>query len=232
MATPPFSPAEAQAARLRIGLTHHHISAHMAQLGVRRPPEAVVAWESGAAAPSETELFALADALWCPVPVLMALIPRTLREHRLARQFTQERLAQRIGMDVQEYTNAEIVHRWTGTDHQTLLLADTLGLQPDELLRIIGHAAKLVDLLRQAVEGRWKAQLTALARIAGADERRVAHALRTLHQEHARFNERYMGHLVARSENARVKEVATERAQWLHALPDRFWTLLGRTPHP
>ncbi|MGW6568916.1 transcriptional regulator [Streptomyces sp. NPDC054975] len=227
MSHPPFSPAQARAARLRIGLTPQQVVASMAQLGVRRLVQTVLSWESGAVAPSETELFALADALWCPVPELMGLQPRSLREYRLARHFSAERLAQRIGMDPHSYARAENDHTWSGTDRQTLFLADALGLEPAELLRVIGQASELDGLLRQAVEGRWKQHITPLARLAGAPERRVAQALRTLHQEYAHFNERYMGHLVARSDHARLKEIAAERAEWLRALPDRFLHLAG-----
>ncbi|MDT9687019.1 helix-turn-helix transcriptional regulator [Streptomyces sp. P9(2023)] len=234
MSHPPFSPAQARAARLRIGLTPEQVVAAMAQLGVHHLAQTVISWETGVAAPSETELFALADALWCSVPELMALQPRSLREHRLARHFTAERLAQRIGMDVHTYARAENDHDWSGTDRQTLFLADALGLEPGELLRVIGRAGELDGILRQAVEGRWKQHTATLARLVGAPERRVAQALRTLHQEYGRFNERYMGHLVARSDHARLKEIATERADWLHALPDRFLHLAdaGTRPSP
>ncbi|MFD7324119.1 transcriptional regulator [Streptomyces sp. NPDC059875] len=232
MSHPPFSPAQARAARLRIGLTPEQVVAAMAQLGVRRLAQAVIAWESGAVTPSETELFALADALWCPVPELMALQPRSLREHRLARRFSAERLAQRIGMDVHAYARAENDHHWSGTDRQTLFLADALGLEPGELRRVIGRAGELDGLLRQAVEGRWKQHTAPLARLVGAPERSVVQALRTLHQEYAHFNERYMGHLVARSDTARLKEIAAERAEWLHALSDRFLHLAGPDARP
>lgn len=224
---PPFSPAQARAARLRIGLTPHQVAGQLAQLGLHRTAETILAWESGAAVPSEAELFALADALWCPTPVLMALHPGTLREHRLARQFTAERLALRVGMPVEEYARAESDHRWTGTDHQTLVLADALGLAPADLLDLVGRAGELDGLLREAVEGRWKQYTAPLARLARLDERRVAGALRTLHQEYARFNERYLGHLVARTGDDRLRRIATERAAWLRALPDRFRQLTG-----
>ncbi|GAA3389231.1 helix-turn-helix transcriptional regulator [Streptomyces roseoviridis] len=232
MSHPPFSPAQARAARERIGLDPGQVVSVMAQLGVRRPVAVLLAWESGAMAPTEAELFALADALWCPVPVLMDLRPRSLREHRLARQLTAERLARRIGMDPRDYLRAEREHRWNGTDRQTLLLADSLGLEADELRGVIGRAGELDGLLRQAVEGRWKQHTATLARLLGTRERPVAHALRTLHQEYARFNERYMGHLVARSDDTRLKEIATERAAWLNALSDRFLDLVGHDSPP
>ncbi|WMX48360.1 helix-turn-helix transcriptional regulator [Streptomyces roseicoloratus] len=223
---PPFSPAHARAARLRIGLSPEQTAAAMAQLGLHRPPAAVLAWEQGTRAPSEPELFALASALWCPVAELMALSPRSLREHRLARQFTADRLAERIGMDPTVYARTERDHRWSGTNRQTLLLAEALGMEPDELLRVIRRAGDLDALLRQAVEGRWKQHTAALARVVDAPERTVARALRTLHQEHARFHESYLGHVVARSDDARLREIATERAAWLRDLTRRFLALV------
>ncbi len=230
MPTPPFSPVEARAARLRLGMTPAQVVAAMSQLGVDRPPEAVHAWEAGAVPPSEPELFALADALWCPVAVLMAVRPAALREHRLSRGFTAERLALRIGMDPDAYARAEAEHRWPGNDRQTLLLADALGLGSEELLDVLDRDNELVGLLRQAVEGRWKAHVTTLAHLAQADERRVARALKALHREYTRFDERYMGHLVARSGDARLREIAADRAAWLRALPDRFRSLTGTGP--
>ncbi|MFH7595664.1 helix-turn-helix transcriptional regulator [Streptomyces racemochromogenes] len=232
MSTPPFSPAEARAARQRLGMTPAQVVAAMAQLGVDRPPEAVHAWEAGAVPPSEPELLALADALWCPVAVLMAVRPAALREHRLARGFTAERLALRIGMDPHAYARAEAEHRWPGTDRQTLLLADALGLPTEELLDVLDRDGELVGLLRQAVEGRWKAHVAQLAHLAQADERRVARALRALHREYTRFDERYMGHLVARNDDARLREIAADRAAWLRALPERFRSLTGAGPDP
>ncbi|MFI8520766.1 transcriptional regulator [Streptomyces sp. NPDC085481] len=232
MPHPPFSPAQARAARLRIGLTPDQVVAAMAQLGLYRPAAAVLSWEQGVLAPSETELFALASALWCPVPELMALHPRSLREHRLARQFTADRLAERIGMDAPTYARAEQDHHWAGTNRQTLLLAEALGLEPDQLLRVIRQAGDLDTLLRQAVEGRWKQHTAPLARLVNAPERTVARALRTLHKEHGRFNEAYMGHLVARSDDTRLREIAAERATWLHDLTRRFLALVGQDDGP
>ncbi|MFD0142438.1 MULTISPECIES: hypothetical protein [unclassified Streptomyces] len=82
------------------------------------------------------------------------------------------------------------------------------------------------------MEGRWKQHTTSLARLVAAPEPRVAQVLRALHQEYARFNERYMGHLVARNDNARLRELATERAEWLHGLSDRFLDLVGHRAGP
>ncbi|MFE2839340.1 helix-turn-helix domain-containing protein [Streptomyces mirabilis] len=65
MSTPPFSPVEAREARLRMGMTIEQVVGAMARLGVNLSPGLVEAWELGESAPSEIQLFALADALWC-----------------------------------------------------------------------------------------------------------------------------------------------------------------------
>ncbi|WP_406368255.1 hypothetical protein [Streptomyces sp. NBC_01546] len=130
-------------------------------------------------------------------------------------------------MDPYAYARAEAEHQWSGTDRQTVLLADALGLRSEDLLDLIGRGRELVDVLRQAVEGRWESQVASLAYLAQADERLVAHALRTLHGEYARFEERYMGPLVARNDHARLRDIATDRAAWLRALPERFRFLVG-----
>ncbi len=227
MAGPPFSPAEARAARLDTGMTVDQVTVSIAQLGVDAPAWLVAAWEQGTHTPSETQLFALADALWCPMPTLMGRHPRTLYEHRLARQLTRERLAHRIGMESHTYAAAETENHWTGDEHLTRALAEALGLQPPELLRVIGRGTELVKRLRQAVEGRWKSHVETLADFVGLDPDRVAPALRLLHQEYAQFTERYMGHLVARTSDTKLREIATQRSQWLHRLPEHFWELVG-----
>ncbi|MEV6654381.1 hypothetical protein [Streptomyces sp. NPDC051219] len=51
-----------------------------------------------------------------------------------------------------------------------------------------------------------------MAEIVPVNETRVGDALHTMHAEFAEFSERYMGHLVARNDDARLKEVAAERA--------------------
>ncbi|MER5972213.1 transcriptional regulator [Streptomyces sp. NPDC002055] len=210
-----------------MGLTEVHVAQTMGACGVPIPPEAVVAWEQGTHIPTEPQLFALADTLWCPATVLMGVQPRTLAEHRLARQLSAERLAGRIGMAVAEYQAAEAAQRWDGDYRQTRALVDTLGLSLRQLVGIMGRVDELADHLRSAIDGRWKSHIAPVAEIAAINESRVSDALRTMHAEFAEFSERYMGHVVARNNDARLKEVAAERSAYLRRLVDHFWELVG-----
>ncbi|MDN3297574.1 transcriptional regulator [Streptomyces ficellus] len=227
MYSAPFSPAEARAARARMGLTTSQVAHSMAACGVPVHPDLVTAWEQGSHVPTEPQLFALADVLWCSATTLMGVEPRTLAEHRLARQLSAERLAYRIGMDPAAYRAAEAARRWDGDSRQTRALVDALGLSLRKLVGIMGRGEELAGHLRSAVDGRWKAHVAPVAEIVVVDETSVGDALRTMHAEFAEFSERYMGHLVARNDDARLKEVAAERSAYLHRLVDHFWELIG-----
>lgn len=157
----------------------------------------------------------------------MGIEPRTLAEHRLARRLTVERLAYRIGMDPSEYRAAEAAEDWHGDAWQTRALVEALGLSLRKLIGIMGRQEELAEHLRAAVGGRWKGYVDPVAEIVVVDATSVGDALRTMHAEFARFSERYMGHLVARNGDARLKEIATERAAYLRRLVDHFWELIG-----
>ena len=227
MYRPPFSPTEAIEARDRMGLTHYQVAQSMATCGVPVHPDLVHAWESGSHFPGETELFALADVLWCPVTALMGIEPQTLRELRLSRQLSAERLALRIGMDLDAYEYAEDNETWDGDYRQTKALAESLGLTLRQLVVVIGQSDELNTLLRSAVEGRWKAYVGPIAQIVTVNETRVSDVLRTMHSELSDFSERYMGHVVARNDDARLREIAAERSAFLRDLVDHFWELVG-----
>ncbi|MEU3842979.1 helix-turn-helix transcriptional regulator [Streptomyces sp. NPDC028635] len=227
MSEVPFSPAEAQAARLRMGMTPDQVAEAMTRIGVPTLPRTVVAAEEGVHRPGESYLFALASVLWCAVADLMGAQPRTLREFRLARQLNADQVAARIGMDPGQYARAEYEEFWTGDSGQTRELSDVLGVPLPYLIEVIGQDTELVERLRTAVLGRWKPHVRSLSRATGAAEPVVADALRTLCEEYAAFEERYMGHLVARNGDARLRETARERAAWLRALPSRFRDLLA-----
>ncbi|POX55907.1 transcriptional regulator [Streptomyces sp. Ru71] len=209
-----------------MGMTPEQVATEMAKLGVYLGPDLVEAWEMGTKVPSESQLFALADVLWCPTPVLMAIRPRTLHDHRMARQLTRERLAHRVGMELHAYAKAEAEHRWNGNEHQTRALAEALGMPPEDLREIIGQVARLIQLLAQAVEGHWKSHVVPIADLADVDEHRVKYALRVLRQEYTQITQRYMGHVVAGSAEAVLREIAGERARWLRRLPEHFWELV------
>ncbi|MBT2480134.1 transcriptional regulator [Streptomyces sp. ISL-94] len=227
MYSTPFSPTEARSARARMGLTAAQVAHSMAACGTPVHPELVTAWEAGSHVPSDQQLFSLANVLWCDTTTLMGVEPRTLAEHRLARQLTVERLAYRIGMDPGAYHAAEVAQRWHGDSRQTRALVEALGLSLRKLIGIMGRVDELAELLRAAVDGRWKAYVEPVAEIVVVDATSVGDALQTMHAEFAAFAERYMGHLVARNDDARLKEVAAERAAYLRRLVDHFWELIG-----
>lgn len=223
----PFSPAEARSARARVGLSTAQVAQAMTACGAPVRPELVDAWEYGSQLPTEPQLFALADVLWCPPTVLMGVEPRTLAEHRMARQLSVERLSQLIGMDPARYRAAEAAQQWTGDYRQTKALVDALGLSLRKLIAVMGHNEELAGHLRAAIDGRWKSHVGPVAAISTLNKSRVSDALRTMHAEFAEFSERYMGHVVARSADARLKEVAGERSAYLRRLVDHFWELIG-----
>lgn len=227
MYSTPFSPAQAGSARARMGLTPAQVAHSMAVCGTPVHPELVVAWEQGSHVPTDRQLFALADVLWCDVTTLMGVEPRTLAEHRLARQLTVERLAYRIGMDPSQYRAAEAARQWDGDAWQTRALVEALGLSLRKLIGIMGRVDELAEHLRSAVDGRWKAHVEPVAEIVVVDATSVGDALQTMHAEFSAFSERYMGHLVARNADARLKEIAAERAAYLRRLVDHFWELIG-----
>ncbi|WP_234436882.1 XRE family transcriptional regulator [Streptomyces maremycinicus] len=106
--------------------------------GVPADVSLVHAWESGEHRPAEHELIALADVLWCRTTDLMGIEePRTLGEHRLARQFTTDRLARSIGMDPAQYEQAEQRDLWAGDERQTAALLRLLNLTPLQLARVV-----------------------------------------------------------------------------------------------
>ncbi|MGW1274847.1 helix-turn-helix domain-containing protein [Streptomyces sp. NPDC002491] len=129
MDRPPFLPAAVFSARQRLGMSTLDVARQMNLLGASVDTDAIAAFESGARCPTEGELFALADVLWCRTPELMGIErPRTLAELRLSRQFTVPRLARAIGMDVHTYTQAEEKNEWAGNSAQTPALLHALNI--------------------------------------------------------------------------------------------------------
>ncbi|RSS41281.1 transcriptional regulator [Streptomyces sp. WAC07061] len=227
MYSTPFSPAGARSARARMGLSTVQVAEAMAACGSPVHPAMVAAWEQGSHIPSDRHLFALADVLWCDAATLMGTAPRTLAEFRLARRLSVERLAYRLGMDPSEYRAAEASGQWHGDSWQTRVLVEALGLSLRALTMVTGRAEELEGHLRSAVAGRWKAHVDPVVEIASVDATSVGDALRTMHAELAAFSERYMGHLVARNDDVRLKEIAAERSAYLRGLADHFWELVG-----
>ncbi|MFI2261127.1 transcriptional regulator [Streptomyces tubercidicus] len=223
----PFSPAEARSARARVGLSTTQVAQSMTACGTPVHPEQVEAWEYGSQVPTEPQLFVLADVLWCPPTVLMGVEPRTLAEHRMARQLSVGRLSQLIGMEPDMYWAAESAQQWNGDYRQTKALVEALGLSLRKLIGVMGQDEVLAGHLRAAIDGRWKSHVGPVTKITTLNKTRVSDALRTMHGEFAEFSERYMGHVVARNDDSRLKEVAAERSAYLRQLVDHFWDLIG-----
>ncbi len=134
MDRPLFSSANSLSARRHLGMSPHDVAREMTVLGAPVDPELVDAWESGAYRPTENELFALADVLWCRTTELMGIEePRTLAEHRLARQFSVPRLTRTVKMDTTEYLKAEAENQWPGNFRQTLSLLHALNISLRQL---------------------------------------------------------------------------------------------------
>ncbi|MFI9271769.1 transcriptional regulator [Kitasatospora sp. NPDC052896] len=180
----PFSRQAARAHRAGLGLTPEQVAEAMAAHGVRLLPAHVLGWESGEIRPGETELIALARALWCPVAQLMGVRPTSLRDFRLARELSRDQAAARIGVGARTYADAELTGRWTGDADETRALAETLGLTLRDLVRITGAEEELEQCLRQCVAGRWQPQLKPVARLVPAPREALAGVLAALQAEH------------------------------------------------
>ncbi|MEV0371674.1 transcriptional regulator [Streptomyces sp. NPDC050636] len=210
-----------------MGLSTAQIAQTMTACGAPVRPEMIEAWEYGSQIPTEHQLFVLADVLWCPPTVLMGVEPRTLAEHRMARQLSTERLAQLIGMDPEVYRAAESALEWPGDYRQTKALVEALGLSLRKLIGVMGRVDELAGHLRSAIDGRWKSHVGPITEITTLNKTRVGDALRTMHGEFQEFSERYMAHVVARNDDSLLKGIKAERSAYLRRLVDHFWELIG-----
>ncbi|MER5636592.1 XRE family transcriptional regulator [Kitasatospora sp. NPDC002227] len=206
----PFSPAAARAHRAGLGLTPGQVAEGMAAHGVRLLPGHVLGWENGELRPSEEEFVALARALWCPPAQLMGAAPATLRDFRVAREYTQEQAAQRLGLSLAAYAKAETIGRWSGDEEQTHTLAHVLGIGLRSLVRVTGRQDEFEQCLRSSIDGRWQAQLGPLARLVPAPRSALTAVLTALQSE-------YQVPL----------SWGTPAAAPTTPLPDRFWQLLA-----
>ncbi|WP_354642787.1 helix-turn-helix domain-containing protein [Kitasatospora camelliae] len=180
----PFSPAAARAHRAGLGLTPDQVAEGMAAHGVRLLSSHVLGWEAGEIRPTEEEFIALSRALWCQPASLMGTRPASLRDFRVARELSADQAARRIGVSLQVYEQAEATGRWTGDEDQTYALAHGLGIGLRDLVRVTDRQAELDGVLKRAVEGRWQAQLTPLARLVPAPADALSAALAALQNEY------------------------------------------------
>ncbi|AXK37401.1 XRE family transcriptional regulator [Streptomyces armeniacus] len=171
------------ARRLReaLGMTPAHVAHGMrAAYGRSVSPSDIAAWELGEAVPDESELTALAGALWC-APADLLGTPGTLRQYRLARGTAVADLALLLGMTPHDYEHMERSGHWTGNQRQADALANALDLPPSALLELTGRTDELAALLRGAVSTRWQAYADDVTALVPLPRPRVEAALRALH---------------------------------------------------
>lgn len=223
--TPPFDAPAARKLRTALGMGPEHVAYGM-QSSFGLPyvtPDLIVAWERGIAAPSNTELTALAGVLWCSPGELIGA-PRTLREHRTARNLAAEDVARAVGLELLVYVAMEEADEWRGNERQSAALAEVLDLGLPDLVTVAGREAKLAEMLRGAVTTRWQAYVRPLVKLLPLDRRLVGGVLRALHAE-------YQGQMVATLSwsggpaTARSEDTGQD---FLDRIVDRFWSEVQR----
>ncbi|MFE6198844.1 helix-turn-helix domain-containing protein [Streptomyces sp. NPDC057838] len=223
--TPPFNAPAARRLRAALGMAPEHV-AHGMRVSYGHPhvsPDHVIAWERGIAAPSNSELTALAGVLWCSPAELIGR-PRTLREHRIARCLAPEDVARAVGHDVHAYLRMEETDSWRGTERQSAALADLLGLGLPDVVTVTGRDARLGELLRSAATTRWQAYVRPVARLVPLDRRFLEGALRSLHEE-------YQGHMaVTLSWGGGAGDAGGAGQDFLDRIVEHFWAKLRDDP--
>ncbi|MCX4819476.1 helix-turn-helix domain-containing protein [Streptomyces sp. NBC_01142] len=220
--SPPFNAPAARRLREALGMAPGHVTYGLrAQYGLLIPPDTVVAWERGLATPSQQELTALAGVLWC-APSELLTAASTLREHRMARGLAPDDLARRVGLDVSSYRRMEESGRWRGNERQTAALAETLDLEPRELLRATGRDEELAGLLRDAVAARWQAYVRPVSKMLPMERHHLEDVLAQLHTD---YQSRTVATLSWGSTSADTGEAGRD---FLDRIVDHFWELARR----
>lgn len=180
-------------------------------------PDLVVAWERGIASPGNPELTALAGVLWCSPGELIGR-PRTLREHRIAREIASEDVAHALGMDLPGYLRMEESGEWRGNERQSAALAQVLELPLPDFVAVTGREKKLAELLHSAVTTRWQAYVRPVAKVAPLDRGVLEDVLQELHQD-------YQGHMAATlSWGGGGSEASQSGQDFLGRIVEIFWT--------
>ncbi|MCX4905294.1 XRE family transcriptional regulator [Streptomyces sp. NBC_00878] len=186
-------------------------------------PHHVVDWERGTAAPSTTELTALAGVLWCSPGELIGA-PRTLREHRVARGLAADDVALAVGIELLAYIRMEEANEWRGNERQSSALTEVLDLSLADLVTVTGHEPRLAEMLRDAVTTRWQAYVRPVGKLLPLERRLVGDVLRALHTE-------YQGQMVATlswSGGSAAGEADDAGRDFLDRIVDRFWSVVQR----
>lgn len=220
-----FDAAAARRLREGLGMTTTHVAHGMwAAYGLRVAPRTVDAWEDGDGVPGETELSALAGALWCSPGDLLGA-PQTLRQYRMASGMAASDLALLIGMDPCHYERMEQRDRWEGDDRQATALARALRLPPDAALELTGRSQQLADLLRSAVTTRWQPYVRRVAALVPLERAHLHDVLRDLHRA---YQSATAGSLHWGSAGSGRRDDGTSApADFLDGILERFWARAG-----
>lgn len=220
--TPPFNAAAARRLRSALGMGADHI-AHTLRVSYGLPhvtPDLVLGWERGLAAPTGTELTALAGVLWCSPGELIGR-PRTLREHRVARGLAPEDVARAVGHEIHAYLRMEETGQWRGSERQATALAGVLSLSLADFITVTGREARLAELLRSAATTRWQAYVRPVSKIAPLDRRLLEGVLQRLHRDH-------QGHMAATlSWGGGSGDAGDAGRDFLDRIVEHFWTAVG-----
>lgn len=193
-----------------------------AAYGMPIPPRTIAAWERGEGSPTETELNALAGALWCAPGDLLGA-PDTLREYRMARGVAADDLALRIGMEIPAYERMEATGEWRGNDRQATALKVELDLPLPALVRLTGRAARLTEMLRSAATTRWQAYVRPVCKLLGLPKPQVQQALEHLFEE---YHRRMAGTLGWGGTDS-TAEAHNVGREYLDDVLDHFWEQVG-----
>ncbi|WP_159470000.1 helix-turn-helix transcriptional regulator [Streptomyces caniferus] len=225
---PPFHAEAARRLREALGMTPAHVAYGIrAAFGIPISPATVASWERGESAPSETELTALAGALWC-APGDLLDTPGTLREYRLALGLATADLALRIGMDRAAYERLEAGGKWSGNDRQAAALAALMDLPLPALIRFTGRDGTLADLLTSAATTRWQAYVRPVGKVVPLPKARLQGILQELHSEY----QATMTATLNWSGSGSAEESGRAGRAFLDGILAEFWARAGeRHPH-
>lgn len=207
-------------------MTPAHVAYGMrAAFGLQIGPERIAAWELQEDAPTESELTALAGALWC-APADLLGSPRTLREYRLVRGVAASDVALRIGMPAAQYEEVERTGRWEGNDRQAAELAELLGLSLRTYTELTGRSAELAEMLRGAASSRWQAYVRPVCRLLpGLEQGVVERVLEGLNDE---FHRRSFSSLSWIDTSTETAQGSVDAGRvYLDEVVEDFWTRLA-----
>ncbi|MBU6530255.1 helix-turn-helix domain-containing protein [Streptomyces sp. NPDC057245] len=221
---PPFNALAARRLRAALNMRPEHV-AHGIQVSYGLPyvtPDLVAAWERGTVSPRGPELTALAGMLWCSPGELVGR-PQSLREHRVARGLAPEDVARAVGLGLPAYRRMEEADDWQGTDRQSALLADALGLSLPDFVVVTGREEKLAGLLVSAVTTRWQGCVRPVAKLVPLDRRVLENVLQVLHQD-------YQGRMTATLGWGGAAGSDAGGRDFLDRVVEHFWSAVEKHP--